>query len=185
MQPWFNARKAAQIAAFFALKENGSVFVLKVMKLIYLSEREFLRKYDTTLLGDNLVSMDWGPVNSLTLSCINGEAGQQQTDWDSFISDRENHRIALTHPGLRFDDLDELSEADLEVLEQIWERFGGMDRFELSEWTHKNCPEWEDPSGSAFPIPYKRVFHFLGKPDADYLEKKIKAERQLLSAFNN
>ena len=46
----------------------------------------------------------------------------------------------------------ELSDADIEVLEETWQRFGRMDQWELREWTHANCPEWHDPQGSSRPI---------------------------------
>ena len=42
----YSARKAAQVAAFFAIKEGGAINVLKLAKLLYLSDREHLSQYD-------------------------------------------------------------------------------------------------------------------------------------------
>ena len=58
----YKARKAAQVAAFFAIKSGGTVNVLKLMKLMYLSEREFISRYDVPMLFDRLVSMKNGPM---------------------------------------------------------------------------------------------------------------------------
>jgi Protein of unknown function (DUF4065) len=64
---WFNVKKAAQVAAFFALKQGGQIHVLKLTKLVYLSDREFMDRYDIPITGDKLVSMDHGPVNSVII----------------------------------------------------------------------------------------------------------------------
>ena len=52
------------------------------------------------------------------------------------------------------------------------------DRFELAEWTHSNVPEWEEPHGSSSPIPYERVFKYLGKGQhALELAERVAAEQ--------
>ncbi|MGA9893403.1 MAG: type II toxin-antitoxin system antitoxin SocA domain-containing protein, partial [Xanthobacteraceae bacterium] len=75
--PGYNVRKAAQITAFFAKKEGGSIAVLKVAKLLYLADREFMAAYDLPMLFDELVSMPHGPVTSNTLNYINGMEEQR------------------------------------------------------------------------------------------------------------
>jgi uncharacterized phage-associated protein len=176
--PWFNVRKAAQVCAFFALKAQGQINVLKLIKLVYLADRRFMEKYDSTMLNDKLVSMPHGPVNSLTLNYVNGMLLDEE--WDRFIADRERHMLAISGPQLAIDDLDELSAAELECLEETWSTFGHFDQFALREYTHQHCPEWEDPHGSSFPIPYARIFKFLGKTEsAEELEEKVLSERQV------
>ncbi len=69
---WYNARKAAQVAAFFALSEGGKINVLKLVKLIYLADRSAMEAFEAPILNDKFVSMDHGPVNSITLNLING-----------------------------------------------------------------------------------------------------------------
>ena len=58
-------------------------------------------------------------------------------------------------------DLPELSEADLEILAEIWERFGGMSGMQLRDYTHKHCPEWRDPEGSMIPMKPEELFTAL------------------------
>ena len=53
----------------------------------------FLTRFDAFMLNDKLVSMDNGPVNSITLNMINGLS--EAEGWDEFISDRENHLVAV------------------------------------------------------------------------------------------
>lgn len=176
MNSWFNARKAAQVAAYFAMCQSGQINVLKLAKLIYLADRIFMSKYDSTILNDSLVSMPHGPVNSMTLNHINGLIPND--NWGAFVTGRAGYNIGLANPKMTIDDLDELSRAEVAVLEETWRQFGGMSPFELRDYTHQHCPEWEDPHGSSQPIPYARVFKFLGKTDkAEELEDTVLSER--------
>lgn len=184
MQPWYNSRKAAQIAAFFTMREGGNIPVLKVVKLIYLAEREFMAAFDASMLRDQLVSMEHGPVSSITLNRING-AGDDGGKWAEFITDRSFHRISLAKADLTADDLDELSRAELRTLDKTWDQFGHMDQWEIRDYTHYHCPEWEDPDFSSNPIPYSRVFKFLGKENPEELERRILRERQIDAALNS
>ena len=179
---WYNARKAAQVAAFFAKAEGGKINVLKLVKLIYLADRTALDCFEAPILHDKFVSMDHGPVNSITLNYING-LSEDRSDWSDFIADREDHFIGLSKPSISIHELDELSAAEIKVLELVWQRFGKMTQFELRDYTHKNCPEWEDPDGSYEPIPVERVFKFLGKTDSGALASKLESERIMDQIF--
>jgi len=179
---WFNVRKAAQIVAFFALREGGDINVLKLTKLVYLADRRHMELYDYPILDDELVSMPHGPVNSMTFNFING--CNDDAGWNEFISDRVAYKVGVTST-ISLEQLDELSEAELDTLEQIWQQFGAMEPFQIRDWTHENCPEWEDPHGSSYPIPYERVFKYLGKKHAEELENEIKENRNLSTAFSD
>lgn len=174
----FDIRKAAQVAAYFAKAEGGSINVLKLTKLIYLADRKFLERYDATIINDRFVSMDHGPVNSATLNYINGCA-EDRDNWEQFIADRERHMVALARPDLSVDDLGALSDAEIEVLNEIWREFGHMGRFQIADWTHDNCPEWEDPQGSSNPISFATLLAHLHKAHAREIEQQIETERRL------
>jgi uncharacterized phage-associated protein len=174
----FNIRKAAQVAAFFAKNSGGSINVLKLVKLMYLADREFMKRFDLPMLWDRLVSMPHGPVNSETYSFIDGQFTDAE-NWDAFISDRNNHNVGLANPATKDEDLDELSEADFEVLAATWATFGYMEPWQIRNYTHDHCPEWEDPDGSSNPIPYERVLKFLGKARSADTAEMIESQRQL------
>ncbi|MBY0428011.1 MAG: SocA family protein [Alphaproteobacteria bacterium] len=97
MRTWFNARKAGQVAAFFAKQENGSINVLKLTKLIYLADRNHMKNYDCPILNDELVSMPHGPVNSMTYDYING-CQLDRDGWDEFITGKAGYLVGLTKP---------------------------------------------------------------------------------------
>lgn len=178
----YKERKAAQVAAYFALKEQGSINILKLAKLLYLAERESMSRFDEPMFFDRLVSMDHGPVTSIALNQVNGLS--QTTDWDAYIAGRTGYNINVVE-GLAEQSLDELSKADVKILDYLWSKFGGMSQYQLRDWTHTNCPEWENPHGSSKPIPHDRVFKFLGKEQADLLSEAViayRAKAQMLDA---
>lgn len=179
--PWYNTRKAAQVVAFFANLEGKDISVLKATKLVYLADRESMQKYGYPMLNDRFVSMPHGPVNSITYGHIAGTS-EPADEWDEFLSARAGNTIGLSK-SIEDDDLDELSDAELEGLHAVWAQFGGMTAWNLRNWTHENCPEWEDPDGGAETIPHKRVLKFLGHSNADELAGEIKIERRLESLF--
>ncbi|MCW1951238.1 MAG: Panacea domain-containing protein [Octadecabacter sp.] len=178
----YKERKAAQVAAFFALKEQGSINVLKLAKLLYLTERESMKRFDEPMFFDRLVSMDHGPVTSIALNQVNGLS--QSNYWDAYIAGRSGYDINSLE-GLATESLNELSKADLKILEDLWDFFGAMSQYQLRDWTHLNCPEWENPHGSSEPIPHDRVFKFLGKEHANLLSEAVlayRAKAQMLEA---
>lgn len=179
---WFLTRKAAQVTAFFALRAGGTINILKATKLLYLADRLSMERRDFPITNDTYVSMKFGPVNSYTYSYMNGVAPTRQEDWHEFISPRHHDNLPLSQQ-IEVSDLDELSRGDLKVLEDTWEKFKDIDRFELAEWTHDFCPEWKDPAGSSIPIELARIFQVLEKNDPIDLAEDLQNERRMVAAF--
>lgn len=180
MPSCYDIRKAAQVAAFFCQKAGDSINVVKLVKLVYLADRHSMATSGTPITNDTFVSMKLGPVVSATYNFIKGEASSE--DWDDLISDRENHLVGLARP-LSDDDDDELSKYEVRMLNQVWEKFGHMDQWALVNWTHDNCPEWEDPGASSSPIPYERVFKFLNAETAAGLTEHLNDAQSLRRAL--
>lgn len=176
----YSARKAAQMAAFFAKKSGGQISTLKLTKLLYLADRESIKRYGLPISFDNAVSMPHGPVLTRILNLTNGESvAADQDQWDEWIGDRENHFVSLNR-GFEVEDLDQLSDADIEVMSSVWETFGPMTPWQLRDYTHENLPEWQDPNGSMIPISDEdRLLAILGDADeASALAEEIEAMRK-------
>ena len=58
------------------------------------------------MLYDELVSMDHGPVNSITYNLIDGT--RRDSYRNDYITDRENHAFSVTKSTIDVEDLDEL-----------------------------------------------------------------------------
>ncbi|CAN1562564.1 Domain of unknown function DUF4065 [Caulobacteraceae bacterium] len=181
---WFSVRKAAQVTAFFASKAGGRINVLRATKLIYLADRNSMAAREHPVTGDNFVSMPFGPVNTYTYSLINGEVESKHAEiWAEFVAPRVKYEIPVVRE-VSADELDELSKADIRVLEATWDEFKDIDRYELAEWTHRFCPEWRDPGGSSVPIDFATVFKRLEKQEPIELAEQIQAERALVASFS-
>lgn len=182
----FNARKSAQVIAFLISKSGGtSLNVVKAIKLVYLGDRCSVAKFGFPILDEARVSMPRGPVNSSTYRHLNGEVDLDACGWSDFLEDRAEHQIGAKK-NFSVEDLDELSEADIQCLEQVWEKFGEMNEWALVEYTHnrKNIPEWEDPHGSSNPIPLERMMTMLGIENADEQAALVEEYRRIDSVLN-
>jgi uncharacterized phage-associated protein len=176
--PGFDIRKSAQAVAFLAIKAGGTINVLKLSKLVYLAEREFMARYDTPMFYDRLCSMPDGPVASITLNLINGSF--EDATWSAFVSRRQGYDVSVAE-NVSFEKLDNLSKADVKVLNSLWEKFGQFDKYALRDWTHvkANVPEWIDPRGSSNPIYHEDVFRYLKKDNSLALAEDVEEYRRV------
>ena len=186
----FNEKKAAQAAAFLLFQAGQPMSVLKLTKLLYLAERRSFERFGSPIIGDRLVSMQHGPVLSATYDHMNGALESAEGGWESWIADRAGHdldlrdRAALRDPA---HDLLELSDADEEILADVWRQFGQMTGWELRNWTHRNCPEWKDPEGSMIPMKFEELFAALKYSPEQTREalERLESESAVTAAFDS
>jgi len=161
----FNEPKATQAAARLLRNRGGRMSYMKLIKLLYLADREALARWGRPISTDNYVSMDKGPVLSHVFDLItegpNPAAGD--TFWTRHISEPEHYEVALKADPCS----DLLSEAEDELLDEIFARYGSLNRWALVDLVHTR-PEWKDPHGSAIPIEY-----------ADILEAQRKSPEEI------
>ena len=183
----FNEQKVAQMAAYFLNQMTTKrLYLIKLMKLLYLADREAMKKYGFPISGDHMVSMNHGPVLSRTYELMNGATKPNPKGWEGWVSDRENHRLALRKDiDASRSNLDKLSDAEIEVLDSVWNEFGHMLKWDLVDYTHDNCPEWSNPHDSSTPINYKDILKAVGKTDdeAEYYTCRMHNEKQLDNIF--
>jgi len=182
----YNPTKAAQvIAKLLLLNKAKALNIVKVVKLVYLCDREFLKRWGLPILDENRVSMKHGPVSYWTYQHINGEVGPEPTGWKALLSDRANHMIGLARAASERD-LDLLSRGEIETIEAVWARFGHWDTWDLVHWTHQkeNIPEWENPGDSMRPIPLVKIMEALGIDDADEAAEALEDHRRIDALFD-
>ena len=162
----FDPKKATEVAALFLRNEGGSINVMKLVKLIYLLDRESIRKRGIPVVGGIYLSMKNGPVTSEVLDLINsGFLWHCNTTWPTFISDRADHLVALDKdPGH-----DNLSEFELALLQDVYKAFGFMDQWGLRDWCHQHCGEWTPLDQGRERISLGKLAEEVGQ-DADQIE---------------
>ena len=172
--PWatplvgFRSRKAAQLCIYFAMKSEGTIEKLKLINLLYFAERKFLCENHYPMLFDEYYSLKHGPVCSNTLNGINGVIHEEI--WDEYIARNSNTVVAIK--SISRDELEEVSDAELSVVDEIWKEFGHMTASQLRNYSHKNCPEYTETEGR-IPISYKQILRAVGEEDADVLANDI------------
>jgi uncharacterized phage-associated protein len=177
----YKSRKAAQLCAHFALKEGGMIDKLKLIKLIYLTERKCLEDWQRPILFDELFSLPHGPICSSTLNGIDG--AYPKSEWDEYIARNGNKTVATKK--LNRDDLDEVSDAELDIVNDVWKQFGSFTASRLRNFTHDNCSEYTDIARGRIPISYKEVLEATGtdSSDAEAIEREISGLRREESAL--
>lgn len=178
----FAEERVAQMAAYLLQQQRGHMPYLKLMKLLYLADREAMGRFGESISGDHMVSMPHGPVLSQTLDLIKGYAPVvAEQGWNYWIAGEANYEVSLKQAHAERDDFDELSDVDIEILNKVWGQFGHMKPFDIVQYTHDHCAEWIDPQGSSFPIKPEAVFCALGKPHevAVELAKHLREQQQL------
>ena len=177
--PKLNIRKIAQMAARFLDKEQP-MSKLKIVKLMYLADRQSMKECGFSISDDRFVSMMHGP----TLPCIEGlliGGHRDQQDWDDLIDDNLDHRVKLRRP-LTDLDRDLLSPADCDVIDGVQAEFGGMNQWQIRDYSRQNCPEWQDPDGSVLPIDEHDIFVALGynREQAEDMAEQMEEQRSLM-----
>jgi uncharacterized phage-associated protein len=164
----FNEVKATQAAAFLLTLRGGQMSYMKLIKLLYLADRESLLKHGHPITTDRWVSMDNGPVVSRIYELIREEP-QPGIDsfWQRHIAPAANYEVKLAADAGD----DELSPAEIDVLQEIFERHGRSGRWELVEYS-RTLPEWHDPDGSSIPISVEDILSAGGWP-ADEIEEVV------------
>lgn len=175
----FQARKAAQVAAFFVNKAGNSIEKVRLMKLIYLSERNFIENYSEPMLYDELYSLEQGPVCITTLSLVNGQVALGE-DYVRLSCPTEERMLVRSDKTYLTEELDELSRAELKTLESVWVSFGHLSEKDIVAWTHKHCPEYiETEKNKKNPISYEDLYKAMKFEDAKEMAKRISDYRRL------
>lgn len=142
-------KKAGQLIYFFldhADRRGMHITKLRLIKWIYIAERESYREFGEPLIGDKLCSLKHGPVPSETLAMIEGK---KLSTWSNiFLVYRQNKhqylQIAKNCLYSNVDNLDRFSEAEIQVLESVWEKYGSWSSKRLETHLHDKSefPEW-------------------------------------------
>jgi uncharacterized phage-associated protein len=172
----FRERKAAQAAAFLLSLNRGRMNYMKLIKLMYLADRQSLIETGQPITGDRMVSMPNGPVLSMVLDAVNsGKRFYSRNTWHEYISTPEKYAVRLNKNTPNEADYDELSPHNIGVLRQIFAAFGKMTPWALVRYTH-TLPEWINPRGSSRAIDPATILRESGKSDTEIERVAQRAE---------
>ena len=160
MQFTYNARKAAQASAILVQLNNGRMYYLALIKILYLADRKALVCRGKPITGDNMVSMPHGPVLSRIYDLIKmgEEEEEERNPWYDYLTESQAYQVSLRENQFV---TDELSDFEQEILRETYEEYGHINRYALRDMTH-DLPEFTDPNGSSLPIDPEEILRHEG-----------------------
>lgn len=169
----FDKEKVTQITSYFLWKHKGFMPYIKLLKLVYLADREALLSLGDTLTGDSFIAMKLGPVPYFTYNSL--KQNNLPNNWLVI----EGYNVKLVKQINENDPLetfDLISPEIAELLDSIIEKYGMYEKYTLCNLTHKICPEWEQCKN--YSIELSDILRASGKT-----EKEI--ETTLSTIFEN
>jgi uncharacterized phage-associated protein len=171
----FNERRATEAAARLLKLRGGSMSYLKLIKLLYLLDREALLRWGRPVTTDQYVSMNNGPVVSRIYELIRDETEPGADPiWRRFISPPQGWDVAL----IAEPETEELSQAEEALIEEVFSQYGKMNRWDLVRMSH-DLPEWQNPNGSSIRIEYRDILRAGKKTESEIAA--VEAELQSLA----
>ncbi len=131
----FEPLKTTQAAAHLLDLEEKVMDRMRLLKLLYIVDRELLAAKGRTLTGDRAVAMNYGPVLSHTYNLVKGDE-QSPDDWNKYIRTVNKKVVLMGDPGRG-----ELSKREIDKLEEVSNRFSKISTSGLSAYTHE-FSEW-------------------------------------------
>lgn len=158
----FSDRKTTQIVAQLLVRRAAPMSYLKIIKLLYYLDREAFRKWGHPVSYDDFYSMKEGQILSRTLDLVNNDGlppGEEEpTYWQKHISPPANYEVNLLTDEAPDD---ELSDAEIDLIDEIWNMHGHKTRWELRDEHHK-LPEYVETT-SRVATSYEMILEKMGK----------------------
>jgi len=133
-----DTRKIVQALCYIGSKcRNRTINKIPALKIVYLADRYHLRKFGTSITGDEYYAMEKGPVPSVTKSIMEGRAeGPSEEYAKRYIVSGRNSFCAKIATNF-----DELSRTDIEALDAAYDTY--RDHCEdIVTFTHR-FQEWK------------------------------------------
>ena len=135
--------KSSVQAIHYLLSVLGETDKLKIVKLLFFSDKLHLIKYGRTITGDSYIAMKNGPVGSITLNVLDNDmeylSPGQLEYCDVFLEKVSKYTYRPKSIGTHYDSL---SKSDMSTIEEVIAKFGQFDNWKLVDLTHK-YPEWK------------------------------------------
>lgn len=149
----------------------------KLIKLLYIADKESFRKWNTPITCDNYVSMKNGPVLSKTYNFIKNESlsARDQKKWNVYF---QNDGRNITQVKETADD--ELSQSEIDILDEIDTKFKNHSYSDMIEYTHdkKHFPEvkWDVAKSSCIAVDIFELLKSIGKSSDEIIDMQRESD---------
>lgn len=131
----------------------------RLLKLLYIADRESVRQFGRPIVGGRLVAMDRGPLHSAGFDLMTGK-DPAISEWSQFFATQRFEIAMIRDPGN-----DTLSKREIELLNRVRDEHEAHDDWDVGELTH----EFEEfkknlaPRGKSKTIPFEDVLEAVGR----------------------
>lgn len=132
--PVFNYEKSVQVILYIVSKLERRDFH-KIFKILYFADREHLSKFGRTITGDHYIAMKAGPVPSNIYDLFKAIKGDSYFSKDELKAYFEVENEFFIKPK-KDPDLDEISNSDINVLNEVLAKYGDMDFETIKRKSH-------------------------------------------------
>jgi uncharacterized phage-associated protein len=149
------------IGVLFRADDVQRMPYMRLLKLLYIADRETLREIGRPITGGPIVAMERGPVLDEVYNLIRGQHREMPL-WDEYFR-KQHYTLELR----REPDVGRLSRYEIEKLQEIAKQHEDDDEWALSRFTH-SFEEWRknDPGTSCRAIPLSDVLAAVGRKQA-------------------
>jgi uncharacterized phage-associated protein len=172
------ARTLQAVGVLLEYEKSRRMSYMRLLKLLYIADRELLGETGRPLTGDRALAMKRGPVPRRVRDLILGQA-PAAGQWDNFVHTDRYEVELVADPGRG-----ELSKGEVAKLLDVSKRYRDMDEWQLSEETH-TFAEWKKhfPGGDqSADIPWQDVLVALGRGDWVEAVAADEADRQFFDS---
>ena len=132
----FEVLKAIQAAGVLLRAEpSRRLSRLRLLKYLYIADRESLQTRARPITGDNPVAMDHGPVLTTTYEMLKG-SDYCSPDWDRYFDSDGRDVLLRQDPGVG-----KLTRFEIGLLQDVSRRFVDADDYAVADYTHQFA-EW-------------------------------------------
>lgn len=167
----FDLTKAIQAAAVLFREEGTEAMeALRLLKLLYVAERESIQEISRPIVGDRIVALEHGPVMSDLYDLVKDEPlhSDQWTEWHQFFESSGRHVVVLTgNPGIG-----QLSKYEIAKLKDVAQRYRNIDEWKLVDES-RQFEEWKQCESVGIRtapckthIAWRSIFEAVGKGGA-------------------
>lgn len=182
--PRFNERKATEAAILLLKMAGGRMRYIRLVKLLYLIDRQAFYKLGRSITNDTYCSMPKGMVPSRVYDLVKGKANQAEGVWKRNIKTPVSRHYAELRESP--EQLKVLSEAEKEIVRAVSMEHIDRDDFELADYT--KGPEYIDVGELNLKVcetPVERILEKAFKYNQEEIEKikESLAEEADIEAF--
>lgn len=147
---------------------GGKLNYTKLIKLLYLADRQSISDINVSITGDTYASLPLGPILNTTYQLIRGEGSiNEQAKWDISF-EKDNFMLVQ----LRNIPTGKLSKYEMKVLSDIAAKYRNVTYSNMIDVLHNPsvCPEWKDPHNSSLLLSKRDILAALGRTEDEITE---------------